>query len=341
MLRVSGLPEEMIMHDRLAIILEQGGAGVNIFFFISGFVLSLPFLKALQTSGVVSLKHYYQRRLIRIEPPYIISLLILFIPAVYIVHANFEDAFKHLAASIFYVHNIVYGSQSTINPVAWTLEIEMQFYLLLPLFAFLFFRKNVYVRRILLIAALFGLSQLYASNVSWFEANHLSKSFIAYAANFFTGIIIADVFITHKNFFSGSKHFLWDVAGIVALVCIFHYSGYQAWDIRLLVFIFYSVMFIAMFKGKLLPALLSNKWIVTIGGMCYSIYLVHYAVIYAAVFGLRHLLTGNYYGDVVLHSVVLVPVVLVCSGGFFVGCEKRFLTHKSNKLFDSNFVRGV
>ena len=42
----------------------------------------------------------------------------------------------HLLASLGYVHNIVYGVPSTINVVAWSLEIEVQFYILAPALAF-------------------------------------------------------------------------------------------------------------------------------------------------------------------------------------------------------------
>src|ERR1044071_5658442 len=44
----------------LAVFLEQCGAGVNIFFFISGFILAIPFLQAyVYRQRSISLKHYY------------------------------------------------------------------------------------------------------------------------------------------------------------------------------------------------------------------------------------------------------------------------------------------
>src|SRR5215212_8573016 len=58
----------------------EGGNGVPLFFVISGFILSLPFAKwRLNGEKKIRLKNYYLRRVTRLEPPYIIVLLILFI----------------------------------------------------------------------------------------------------------------------------------------------------------------------------------------------------------------------------------------------------------------------
>lgn len=54
--------------------------GVQLFFVISGFILGLPFATAhLANKKPVSLKKYFLRRVTRLEPPYIISLLLFFV----------------------------------------------------------------------------------------------------------------------------------------------------------------------------------------------------------------------------------------------------------------------
>src|SRR5215207_5274847 len=63
-----------------------GGGGVSLFFIISGFILSLPFAKWRLTGGrPVLLQNYYLRRLTRLEPPYVIALVIFFIAQVWIL----------------------------------------------------------------------------------------------------------------------------------------------------------------------------------------------------------------------------------------------------------------
>src|SRR5215468_7320454 len=57
-----------------------GHFGVNLFFVISGFILALPFAKrAINRQAAPDLKLYYQRRLTRIEPPYLLSLILIFL----------------------------------------------------------------------------------------------------------------------------------------------------------------------------------------------------------------------------------------------------------------------
>jgi peptidoglycan/LPS O-acetylase OafA/YrhL len=68
--------------DWLAQAAMVGFRGVELFFVISGFILGLPFAAHyLKGTAPVSLRKYYLRRLTRLEPPYIVALLLLFILA--------------------------------------------------------------------------------------------------------------------------------------------------------------------------------------------------------------------------------------------------------------------
>ena len=57
-----------------------GHFGVNLFFVISGFILALPFAKrAFNGKAAPDLKSYYLRRVTRIEPPYLLNLIVIFL----------------------------------------------------------------------------------------------------------------------------------------------------------------------------------------------------------------------------------------------------------------------
>ncbi|MEO1418548.1 MAG: acyltransferase, partial [Bacteroidota bacterium] len=152
---VRKLPEELASQgDTMGAFLTQnGGAGVFLFFVISGFILSLPFAKMhLYGGSKVKLKKYFGRRITRLEPPYIIwmtvFLLVVLIKGMY----TFSEILPHYFLSLVYLHNAVFLKYSFINPVAWSLEVEIQFYLLAPLLTWIFFReKNVIRRRTFLI----------------------------------------------------------------------------------------------------------------------------------------------------------------------------------------------
>ena len=122
----------------LAWLFSMGGSGVDAFFTLSAFLLTLPFVAARQTSHPEpDLRVYAKRRLLRILPAYYlqIGLLIAFgalgvsggwawvspTPLAVLAHAVFLiDAWPLIPAQL---------------PTWWTLPVEMAFYLLLPWFA--------------------------------------------------------------------------------------------------------------------------------------------------------------------------------------------------------------
>ncbi|HXL56584.1 MAG TPA: acyltransferase, partial [Chitinophagaceae bacterium] len=167
------LAQQSLVESRLAIFLEECGSGVNIFFFISGFILALPFLKAyVYDQKKISLKHYYYRRLTRIEPPYIITLIFFLLAVIFILQQPALYAIEHFTVSAFYIHNIIYNHISTINPVAWTLEIEVQYYIIAPLIAIALFFKNHLLRRPSLFALFFLTCIFHPAKVSLFNEEY-------------------------------------------------------------------------------------------------------------------------------------------------------------------------
>ena len=130
----------------------MGFHGVDLFFVISGFILALPFAAHhLAGAPSVSLRKYYLRRLTRLEPPYFVSIFLLLALSIWIHRRAASAILPHLAASLAYLHNVIYGTQSTVIGVAWSLEIEVQFYLLVPLLTLVFAIRDSRLRRSLLM----------------------------------------------------------------------------------------------------------------------------------------------------------------------------------------------
>src|SRR6056300_541076 len=71
--------------------------GVKLFFAISGFVLALPFLRYQMglSDKSVDLKSYFTRRLTRLEPPFIISLVVFYLVHTILLDANYLEYLKH------------------------------------------------------------------------------------------------------------------------------------------------------------------------------------------------------------------------------------------------------
>ncbi len=317
LLRIYPVKDQNLNDHPLSVFLEQCGAGVHIFFFISGFILSVPFLEAfVYKQKKISLKRYYYRRLTRIEPPYIISLIFFFIATLIFLQQPFAAEFEHFTISAFYLHNIIYGHISTVNPVAWSLEIEIQFYIVFPLLAYiLFLKKDVWRRMMLLIA--FALASIFYRT---------DMNLLACLRIFIAGMIAAEIYLARKDFFLTKKNISYDIAGVLALYAIITLSGYQNLLYKLFLLACYIVLFTAAFKGKWLNKIFTNKNIMIIGGMCYSAYLMHYAVIYFNInYFTKYLFTQNYPLDILIQTTILLPFIIFLSVVFFILIERPFM----------------
>jgi peptidoglycan/LPS O-acetylase OafA/YrhL len=71
--------------------------GVKVFFAISGFVLALPFVRrALLNEGKeISIKDYFVRRLTRLEPPFVVSLVLFFMVHLFVLHEKSAELWPH------------------------------------------------------------------------------------------------------------------------------------------------------------------------------------------------------------------------------------------------------
>lgn len=114
-------------------IMLGGQAGVILFFVLSGFLLFMPYARALLfDADWPSMRLFYLRRAFRIIPAYYLSLvlMILFIHPEYIHSQYWKDDALFL---IFFMD--APATYQKINGPFWTLAVEAQFYMLLPLLA--------------------------------------------------------------------------------------------------------------------------------------------------------------------------------------------------------------
>jgi len=149
---------------------KNAWAGVEIFFVISGFVL--PY--ALSKNGY-RLHHYglfLWKRLVRLEPPYLVSIaIVLLIAAISPLapsfhgeafHWDWPRLFSHLGYLSSFLHYQWY------NIVYWTLAIELQFYLSIALLFPLLVHRNI-ATRMVVVAGLLLLSLLSSQDYLLFK----------------------------------------------------------------------------------------------------------------------------------------------------------------------------
>lgn len=291
--------------------------GVELFFAISGFILGVPFAShRLLQAPRVNLKQYFLRRLTRLEPPYFISLFVWAADQMIMGHRHLREMGPHLLASFAYLHNAFFGAfPGAINMVAWSLEIEIQFYVLMPLLALVFTIPSASIRRST-IAVLMLVSGLLSTDA--YRNLHLRASIAYYLAFFLAGFLVCDLYLTRKDW---KPSFLWDALALCGWPLV--WSPLPRNFSHVLMPFLIVMLYLAAFRGKICSAMLSNRIVTDIGGMCYSIYLFHVLVISAVRHVSAPLRVGHYfwmyYG---LQALVILPCVLISCGAFFLLIER-------------------
>jgi len=295
----------------LEVVTQQGKYGVHLFFVISGLILGLPFAAHyLGKAKPINLRAYYLRRVTRLEPPYIAVLTLLFLvrPFLQPDRGGFAEQLPHYLASLFYMHNIIYGAYSTVLSPAWSLEVEVQFYVLVPLLALLFRIRTPLTRRLTLLA-LAGAAVLLQQAV--IPAGLSALTLLGYLQFFLMGFLLADVYLTTWKE-APARNWVWDGVALLSYSVVFVAPFVPFLDVQwysffsLIIFVFYF----SAFKGILARWFVSNPWISTMGGMCYTIYLIHAPLMtLTAKVCKRLLLTGDFARDLPILAAVYLPVL--------------------------------
>lgn len=307
-----------------------GHFGVNLFFVISGFILAIPFVKrAFQNQPAPELKSYYWRRVTRIEPPYLICLV------VYLLFKwhdgnDISGLLPNFLASAAYVHGPLFGRESTINGVAWSLEVEIQFYLIVPLLMWGFNKSysrqsdSRFRRSLLLLAIIaFGLfSQMY---IYPYAAPWMRTSVVNFLHYFLAGFLLADLYLSSDGQRAG-RYWWGDGLTILAGGAIFWVLlafGHLYFVLPLVV----AALYAGIYLGRLSNRLIRLRWIVIIGGMCYTIYLYHVMIISQAFVrtGFLSSTARPFELDFLIQCLIICPLILIISAVLFVTTEKPFM----------------
>jgi peptidoglycan/LPS O-acetylase OafA/YrhL len=295
-LRAIAVSVVILYHAQITILAHQlfkgGFIGVDIFFVISGYLITSIILKELFTTGYFSFKYFYERRVRRILPVLLFVMLVsLPFAWMYLIPSNFIDFSKSILYSLgfssnFYFHysGQQYGAESgLLKPFlhTWSLSVEEQYYILFPivlLITFKYFRNYLIYILILGFVISLGLAD-------WGSKNHPSFNFYVLPTRgweLLAGSILAyfEVSFGHRS----KNRILNLILPSVGLILIghsilffndemFHPSFYTLSPII-------GVCLIIWFsnKNELITKILSTKLFVGIGLISYSLYLWHYPI---------------------------------------------------------------
>jgi peptidoglycan/LPS O-acetylase OafA/YrhL len=278
--------------DRLEFLPETGFSGVDLFFFLSGFVIAYPFLKAAAAGAAQpGWRHFAYRRFIKIVPSYVLSIALM-VAFGYVHFASVGDALWHIGTHLAFIHTWFVSTAGSINGVLWSLAVEVQFYALFPLVWWCFRRNAVATAAAMIALALAWRIEAAAccfhttmplrldnlpSYLDLFAAGMLSaltyvrlreRAVIARYAVAATLVALAGVvafWLLSQNLLEGSRTDMWPYAWQVV--------NRTAWATS-----FYFIATGSLFGLRWWQAAIANPVLLVCGQISYNWYLYHQAV---------------------------------------------------------------
>jgi peptidoglycan/LPS O-acetylase OafA/YrhL len=273
-------------------LLKGGFLGVDVFFVISGFLITSLIIGEHQRIERFSFLNFYERRARRLLPALLATMLIsLPFAWKYLLPTQLIDFSKSLIASLlfgsnFYWHDTLreYGTESALlKPFlhTWSLAVEEQYYIIFPLILVAIYRW--YKRHtIVVLTAGFLLSLQFAE---WATVGNASFSFYMLPSRLWE--MIAGALLANIQYFYPQKDndsLLNRIMPLVGLFLIFHsiiFTGFDSTHPGFITLIpVFGTVLIIWFANKkdLVTKVLSSKLFVGIGLISYSLYLWHYPI---------------------------------------------------------------
>jgi len=346
-LRAFAVIAVMIFHLN-ASFLGGGFSGVDVFFVISGYVVSSALWRSYTTNFAHFTLEFYARRILRILPPLIVMLLVistlstLFIPESWLSQTNSQTAlaafFGYSNFALIWFTDGYFSPRVEFNPFlhTWSLGVEEQFYLFFPLLFFVWikYKNNPKVNLFTnwLLALLFIVSLVYA----WYQTPlHPDRAFYLLPSRFWelaAGALLFKLHL-HKKFIADCdlKSNLFLIIGTILILLGFIYSDKSSFpfpwallSVSGALFLLAGVARVSENKPVLQKAF-ENKQLVYIGKISYSLYLWHWPVyaLFRWTFGLE-----SFFG---MFLAVLLTVILAVLSYHFIETpirKNKFLLSK-------------
>lgn len=268
-------------------IFAAGHLGVDIFFVLSGF---LVFLSLVRSSSVQS---YWRKRLLRIVPLAWFCTVTIFAYQYVVNNANWWDFWSH----ILFLQSFFENTYHSINPVMWTISVEMAFYLVLPILVWLGRRKLWHFLGILCMLAILNFwyrSQLFGEleTMSTFQRIFSAEQLWGRFDQFVMGISLGLLWIFRgkvRSFFQywSPLLLLLGLGGFLWSMHLFRISGSdfrEIWWMQVflhsLVGLSFSIfLFGFLFTPRIVQKITAPKPLEWLGVISYSVYLWHFLII--------------------------------------------------------------
>jgi peptidoglycan/LPS O-acetylase OafA/YrhL len=300
-------------------ILPGGYVGVDIFFVISGFLISSHILYEINSSKEFSFKRFYIKRIKRILPALIYMCLIVIAASFFILTSFYfqslgEQAFSSILSYsniYFYITSGYFDLDASLKPLlhTWSLGVEEQFYLIWPavLFSISLFLKNT---RSIVVS--FALILLLSFTLNYIFIDDQSAIFYLMPFRMFefsVGAIVAALFTNKTKIVFENRRKAINYISVFALILVvspmFYLDDNSTFPFYNALPVIIGTGILIYYKNSIVSSCLSFKPLVFIGLISYSLYLYHWPVIVLTKFQYSDLTHIYFYITVIFVSLML------------------------------------
>lgn len=318
----------------------NGFLGVDIFFVISGFLISKYIYKNLSNNNF-SFSEFYLRRVKRILPAALFTLIPTTVISIFVlVPYDLTAYFKSLIATLFFIPNFYFwrtggyfGDLDSLKPLLhyWSLGIEEQFYLFFPIFIVLCFKlfgKNKIGYLILLLSTSSLLLNFYMLKIG----GHNPSFFLLPTRIWEFGLGALAAYYNNKYQTNYSNIY----SNILLILISLSFFAFYIPGVPIGIFVVFATaiyLFGNHSKSSISYRLLSNRISLFFGKISFSIYLIHWPVV---------VILNYIYVDDISYLVALSGLLFVVLASHFSYelIEKPFRYSFSNKsvIFSMLFI---
>ena len=330
-------------------VFQGGFIGVDIFFVISGYLITSLILKEINKTNQFSYKKFYERRIRRILPALLFVIIItsiisyiIFLPTALIDFARSVISIIFFSSNIyFWVTGGRYGEDSELlRPLVhtWSLSIEEQFYILFPIFLITII-KSLKQKVNTHLFIIFSFSLIFAQwssgtdlkiNFTFFKWQiHFFEKFNFYCLQsrifeLLTGSLLSYYKLNNGRTCLKSYSILNQICPILGIILIFYSLIFFNTSeilhpsfITIIPIVGVSLIIWFSKKGELVTEILSSKIFLFFGLISYSLYLWHYPIFTV----LRYIDVFNNSTKIKLLAIILT-IILSLFSYYFI--EKPF-----------------
>jgi peptidoglycan/LPS O-acetylase OafA/YrhL len=311
--------------------IRMGEWGVDIFFVLSGFLLSMPFLKNMEgTPFWERTLMFYKRRALRLLPAFYFTLLVLLYMLMFglgKIPTPTEMAQHVLLGNIFFGTPALRGA-------FWSLPVEAHFYVVLPFLLVIAFRCKSFRAFFISLVLLTIAFRVAILNTSLFQPKGAYLfSFLGRIDQFSIGVLCAHLFLNKPaSARQGNIITLLSILGFIVFIAVIGHRGNMFEKRDPFYYFFQTVVALlaaaliygAASPSKIASSLFGNRFMILIGTISYSMYLWHTIIL--DIFAMSNLPHGLTVENRLTATILYTwPPILFISFFSYISVERPFL----------------